>query len=146
MRWSDDDNQSRKVRLWRRQSCQVRAPPKDVSTTVLRFRLSTSAPAGHIKTQLHPCVGGAYGSSALLTGPQTEGICARMNDCQRDRKKTRKRRSGRLSGLRKDDQSTRSMIVWWEGSRPPHDGPLLPSDQVDLRGDQLSSCSNESNW
>ena len=30
----------------------------------------------HIRTQLQPCAGGAYGSSPLFMGPHTDGTCA----------------------------------------------------------------------
>ena len=58
---------------------KARAPPMVLSKAVPRFRFLLGAPADHIKIQLHPFVGGAYGSSALLTGPQTDGICGRVS-------------------------------------------------------------------
>ena len=62
-------------RCGRTKGVKVRAPPMDRSVLSAS---STSAPADHIRVQPHPCAGGAYGSSALLTGPQTEGIYGRL--------------------------------------------------------------------
>ena len=74
VRRDDDDKGPEHPAVVGAKASRSRAAHESLHNRPVLSGFSTSAQADHIKTQLHPCAGGAYGSSALLTGPQTEGI------------------------------------------------------------------------
>ena len=57
----------------------------DFTTNGAVLRTNSTTPRYYITTQLHPCAGGAYGSSPFVTGPQTEGICEKEDTSKQTR-------------------------------------------------------------